>query len=230
MFKDFTVKSKFAMPVGTDAVLLGAWTNVEGARAILDIGTGSGVIALMMAQRSGADTVIDAIEPEKPAAEEAGRNFEASPWAPRLTIQSTALQTYAPKHSYDLIVTNPPYFTNSLLPPDAIRQRARHTLTLSHEHLLEKVSPLLSARGRFSIILPASEAPGFIVTARSFKLFPLRQCQFRSRSAKPPERMMLEMASREGKVEREELILYNSDSHWSDSYWSLTHAFYLKRR
>lgn len=217
------------MPVGTDAVLLGAWTRTEGAGSILDIGTGSGVIALMIAQRSGTSAVIDAIEPEKSAASEAGRNFEASPWAARLTLQTARLQDFTPPYRYDLILTNPPYFANSLLPPDATRQRARHTFTLPHEILLEKVSNILSVDGRFAMILPASGAAGFIARARSFSLFPSRQCEFRSRSAKPPERMLLEMTFHDGTVQHEGLVLYKDDHHWSDHYWLLTRQFYLRR-
>src|SRR6478609_1594941 len=119
------------MKVGTDAVLLGAWVEVEKATRILDIGTGSAVIALMLAQRTSENTRIDALEPDREASEQAQANVLASPWNNRIIVHQTTLQEFHPSNNYDLVVSNPPYFVDSYLPPNANRKLARHNATLS---------------------------------------------------------------------------------------------------
>ena len=145
------------MKVGIDGVLLGAWTNTENAYSILDIGTGSGLISLMLAQNSKA--VIDAIDIDKDAVLQASQNIEQSPWSKQIKVYETSLQKYAEKSSvkYDLIVSNPPYFVNSTKAPKDNRTIARHTDCLSHEELLDNALLLLKPTGRISIILPVSE-------------------------------------------------------------------------
>ena len=153
-FKQFTVwHGQCAMKVGTDGVLLGAWAPVEGARRILDVGTGSGVIALQMAQRApGARILAVEIDPE--AARQAAANVAASPWADRIEVVCTDFARLTTEEPFDLIVSNPPYFVNSLQNPDAQRAKARHSDSLPYDLLLERAAELLAPSGRFALIFP----------------------------------------------------------------------------
>ena len=156
-FKQFAVEQDdVAMKVGTDGVLLGAWANTDNAKRILDIGTGTGVIALQMAQRNPV-AQIHAVEIDETAAHRARANFDLSPWAERMNVEQTAVQEFSPAEKFDLIVSNPPYFVDSLLPPDAKRSTARHTHDLSFEELDSAVCQLLADDGLFALILPVTE-------------------------------------------------------------------------
>src|SRR6187551_2766436 len=145
------------MKVGTDAVLLGAWTNVNDVNRILDIGAGSGVIALMLAQRSGNLVHIDAVEIEKEDAMQARENIQRSPWPECISVHEIPIQKFSPEIKYDLIVSNPPYFNNSFQPPDKKRLHTRHTISLDFTELLSSVARLLQPGGRFNVILPFTE-------------------------------------------------------------------------
>lgn len=217
------------MKVGTDGVLLGAWTNVQHANTILDIGTGSGLIALMLAQRT-ADTVqIDAIEIEQQAFEQACENIRNAPWHHRVKAHRTALQEFVPPHGYDLIVSNPPYFQNSQKPPDEKRVQTRHTTSLSYPELLSSSATLLNNTGRLCVILPFTEGLQFIALARHYKLYCSRQWSFRTRPEKPIERWLLEFSlNSQPTPETAEILLYQHGEEWSDEYRALTKAFYLK--
>ncbi len=153
------------MKVGTDGVLLGAWADCDNAKRILDIGTGTGLIALMMAQRSQAQ--IDAIEIDEHASEQAIENVNRSPWASRVNVINKSLQDYSKveNKAYDLIVSNPPYFQNSMFAPDKKRTDARHNSNLELEDLLKGAKKLLSNDGKLSIILPYLEGNMFILKA-----------------------------------------------------------------
>lgn len=228
-FKKFTVThDRSTHKVGTDGVLLGAWVNVEKATQILDIGTGTGVIALMLAQRSNDKAQIDAIEIESEDATLAAENIRRSPWPEKIQVVNTSIQEFFPPVKYDLIVSNPPYFINSWKPPDNKRSAARHTDELSYVELLQSVSQLLKDEGVFGIILPYLEGTMFIEMARSFKLFPRRQLIFRSRHNKPPERILVEFSRHLVEPESEELILHSEGNDWSEAYKNLTRDFYLK--
>ena len=215
--------------VGTDAVLLGAWVNLrQNEKSVLDVGTGSGILALMMAQRTTPETYIDAVEIDPRDAQQARENFAQSPWDDRIRLHQLAVQEFEPRTDFDLIISNPPYFVNSLIPPDENRSRARHTHHLTFEDLLESVSRLLGRAGRFALILPYTEALRFLTLARRFKLFPLRKPTFRTRPHKPAERLLLELAY-EGTPEREtEIVLYAEGERWSAEYTRLTADFYLR--
>lgn len=227
VFKKFAVRhDRVAMKVGTDGVLLGAWTSVENAQHILDIGTGSGVIALMLAQRTGEGTVIDAVEVSADAAQ-AHENFEASPWKHRLRIHRVSLQQFTPGVHYDLMVANPPYFVESLKPPDEKRTLARHTVTLDHSDILVAAQHMLQPNGRLSLILPFAEAAVFEEQAGQHELFCRRQCAFRSRPTKMPLRYLLEFSRHPGAVEKSEICLYGTGNEPSAEYRSLTGDFYL---
>lgn len=228
-FKKFSVAhDRSTHKVGTDGVLLGAWVNVGHAKRILDIGTGTGVIALMLAQRSIDTAHIDAIEIESGDASQAEENIRRSPWPEKIHVINTSVQAYIPSMKYDLIVSNPPYFINSWKPPDNKRSAARHTHELSYEELLHATSRLLNDQGVFGVILPYLEGTMFIEMAKSSKLFPRRQLIFRSRNNKPPERILVEFSRQQPDPESEELILHSEGNNWSDAYKNLTRDFYLK--
>src|SRR6266850_1577807 len=143
-FKQFIVHhDRCAMKVGTDAVLLGAWAGAAGAKTILDIGTGSGIIALMLAQRTPSYARIDAVEIEQSDFLQASENAQNSPWPEKIIVHHTSIQEYQTDSQYDLIICNPPYFINSLLPPSPFRKQARHAALLPNRDLLTAVKRLL---------------------------------------------------------------------------------------
>lgn len=226
-FKQFSVRHQQSMKVGTDSVLLGAWANVAQVQRILDVGTGSGLLALMMAQRCTAAR-IDAIELDAPAAEEAQFNFAQSPWADRLRLFQGNVLEWQPPHRYELIIANPPYFQNSLLPPAPARAQARHTQTLHAEDLLRWAKPWLTTKGRVSIVLPVTEGEHLSQQRCSFGLFLSRKTIVRSRAHKPPERLLVEFSRETGPPHETELVIHESNDCWSESYRRLTEPFYTK--
>jgi tRNA1Val (adenine37-N6)-methyltransferase len=228
-FKQFNIDhSGSTMKIGTDGVLLGAWTNVINATAILDIGTGSGVIALMMAQRSSPDALIDAVEIERQDADQAQRNISSSPWPGKIKVHNVRIQDFRPEKKYHLIISNPPFFVNSYEPPDHRRVKARHTVALPFEDLLESVIRLLHEHGIFSLILPPQEAQKFILLSSARNLHLNRKWFFRSRTGKPPERWLLEFSKKEAEVQHGEIVLHGNGEEWSEGYAELTRDFYLR--
>ncbi len=216
------------MKVGTDAVLLGAWLNVMHANRILDIGTGSGVIALMLAQRSSEHVHIDAVEIEPQDALQAKENILNSPWPNRISVYELPIQQFTSELRYDLIVSNPPYFNNSFQPPDKKRLHTRHTVSLDFTELLSSVVRLLKPEGKFNLILPFSEGLEFIDLAKQHALFCSRQWSFRPREEKPIERWLLEFQLKSTKKEEGEIIHYTKADQWTEDYKNLTKDFYLK--
>jgi tRNA1Val (adenine37-N6)-methyltransferase len=231
-FKQFEVQhDRSTMKVGTDAVLLGAWAHVANAGRILDIGTGSGIIALMAAQRTAPTTQIDAVEIERQDAVQAAENFSASPWRDRLHIHVSPIQDFPtplPPSLFDVIVSNPPYFINSQEPPNKRRHEARHTVALDHAALLVAAGRLLHLQGTFNVVLPYTEGLQFIALAKQQHFFCTRQYSFRTREGKPIERWLLEFSRKEGETETGEILLYKEKLEWSDRYVELTRDFYLK--
>jgi tRNA1Val (adenine37-N6)-methyltransferase len=229
-FKQFSIRhEKSGMKVGTDGVLLGAWADVSGANHILDIGTGSGVIALMLAQRTNTDSVIDAVEIDEVACEEAGENINASPWSEKISVHHIAIQDFKKEILYDLIISNPPYFLNSYKPPDAKRLAARHTENLSFDDLLEAAQRFLTSTGRLNVILPITEGEQFISLANSKNLVLTRKWTFRTRLEKPVERYLMEFSKYTDKLmDTGEIRLYDQGENWSEEYRELTREFYLK--
>ncbi len=219
------------MKVGTDGVLLGAWVGIRGSeRNILDIGTGSGVIALMMAQRnSGA--MVDAVEIEAESAQQASENFEASDWSDRLVVHHVDIQGFNSDLKYDLIVTNPPYFVESLLSPDAGRTTARHTTQLSFSELIEAVIKRLKPDGRFAMILPVEESQMFDREAEG-RLHLTRRCAVYGREDLAAKRYLSEYVScckSVDKIVEERLVIEGaSRGEYTAEYRELTREFYLK--
>lgn len=229
-FKQFSVHHQNStMKVGTDAVLLGAITDIGKAKNILDVGTGSGVIALMLAQRS--DASIHAIDPDKPSIKEAGENFKASSWEERLSAENITIQNFAESNNpdFDLIVTNPPYFTNALKNPDASKAQARHNDNLSFDELIRNASQLLNSQGKLALILPASEEQSILHIAFTYKLFPNQITYILPREDKSPNRIVLELSKQEtsGKLFSQTLSIRNKTGEYSPEYIALLKNFLL---
>ncbi|HEV8513696.1 MAG TPA: methyltransferase [Cyclobacteriaceae bacterium] len=227
-FKKFIIHhDRCSMKVGTDAVLLGSWTDVNVANQILDVGTGSGVIALMFAQRTNDKVHIDAIEIEKQDAAQAKENVSLSPWSTKVTVSETSFQNFQSTTKYDLVVSNPPYFINSLLPPAPHRQRTRHTEQLTFEELITHSIRLLNSTGTLAVILPVQEGNDFKQLALKNGLHLKRQLAFYSRKEKPQERWLFEFGFELVKPKEEKLILYETGNIKSNDYINLTKDFYL---
>lgn len=227
-FKQFTIRQdRTPMKVGTDGVLLGAWATVEQAACMLDIGTGTGLIALMAAQRN-LSAHIDALEIEPNACQQARENILASPWSQRITVIQTALQDYISPCTYDCILCNPPFFSQSTKTPDKGRTLARHNDSLPHPVLIEQVSRLLSPQGIFCVILPVAEALELIQQARPYRLFPAHITRVLPNPGKPPKRYLVQFAFDPARKQEDELVLELSRHHYSPEYRNLTKAFYLK--
>jgi tRNA1Val (adenine37-N6)-methyltransferase len=228
-FKQFSVRhDRSTMKVGTDGVLLGAWVDIGNCKRILDIGTGSGVIALMLAQRTTSDVTIDAVEVESEDAEQAKENVEQSPWPRRIEVFTSSIQNYTSHELYDLIVSNPPYFNNSAKPPDEKRVQARHTTSLPYDVLLKHVKQLLAPNGRVAVILPFTEGLEFETLTSKQNLYCVRKTGFRTRREKPIERWLMEFSQQSQDKIENEILLYNDGLEWSDDYIRLTRDFYLK--
>lgn len=219
------------MKVGTDGVLLGAWAGTGlSPRRILDIGTGTGLIAIMMAQRFPAAEVVGV---DIDSVEEARRNGDESPWGDRLEFGQCPVQEFHPGEAFDLIVSNPPFFVDSLLPPDEGRSRVRHTLTLSFEDLCRAACRLLNPGGRFAVVLPLTESEQFLRSAvGSFVL--CRRTVVRTTPRRPPKRVLLELErfTPDLKVTPpdEQLLSIGTGRHeeYTGEYRALTGDFYLK--
>lgn len=227
-FKQFTVRhDRCAMKVGTDGVLLGAWTDLSHSRRILDIGTGTGLIALMLAQRC-MDARITAIDLDSAAVEQAQENIQASPWKDRIEALQQDICTYHPNGTFDTIVSNPPYFIDSLKCPDGQRSTARHTDTLDADRLIGKVSELLTSDGQFSIILPAEQTEDLIRVAGEKGLHPSRQTWVITRPGLSPKRILMEFRKIPVTLQPDELVIELERHVYSEEYIALTKEFYLK--
>ena len=216
------------MKVGTDGVLLGAWANINQAERILDVGTGTGLIAIMMAQRSAAK--IHAIEPEKKAYLQASENINNCPWSKRIQIQHTTFQEYILHTNciFDLIISNPPYFADSLPPSEKARNQARHNKTLSHYDLIQGSLKILKPEGRLSVILPYREAHSFINLAEDNQLFCIRKTYVKTKPEKQPKRILLEFSYHSQKPTEDHLIIEKGGRHYfTKEYRALTSDFYL---
>lgn len=230
-FKQFTIhQDRCSMKVGTDGVLLGAWANTDDASFILDVGTGSGLIAIMLAQRA-SEAEIHAVEVDQAAAEQARENMNASPWKDRLKVLNTSIQEYArvAAHGYDLIVSNPPFFSGGTFSHNQDRTSVRHTVKLPHGDLLSAVRNLLSPQGRFSLILPYIEGLRFQELAREYHLYCTRVTEVKPRKDKPVERLLMQFERKEGSLEKGFLTIQHEERNdWTEDYVRLAGDFYLK--
>lgn len=229
-FKRFTVDDSItAMKVGTDGVLLGAWA--AGGRRILDIGTGSGLIALMMAQRFPEAKVVG-IDIDEDACRQAELNVSASPFAGRITIVHSSLQDYTlstPKASFDAIVSNPPYFQNSLKSPDDKRTIARHNDSLSFRDLATCSRQLLAEGGTLSVIGPASAREDIESEAIINGMSVVNECLIKTRINKSARRFMVQMVNGSADTYSSSTeVLNNADGTRTEWYHELTKEFYIR--
>jgi tRNA1Val (adenine37-N6)-methyltransferase len=225
-FKQFAVEQDdVAMKVGTDGVLLGAWADCDDAKRILDIGTGTGVIALMLAQRN-TEAQIHAVEIDETATKRARANFDMSPWAERLEVECCAVQEFNHTEKFDLIISNPPYFVDSLLCPDSKRTTARHTTDLTFEDLDKAVCRLLNKDGKFALILPVEQMEHYISMTQ---LHLVRRCDVCPVVGGAVKRVMTEFAFEPSEVVVESIAIENGRrGDYCEQYMALTKDFYLK--
>lgn len=228
-FKQFHIHhDRCGMKVGTDGVLLGSWADISNKKKILDIGTGSGVIALMLAQRSSSDAIIDAVEINGQAFEQACENVAISPWPKKIKMSHSSIQNFEIETNYDLIVCNPPYFIKSLKPTDQNRAQSRHATDLTYPDLIASAKRLLAPNGILSIVLPIRESTEFSKEAGRLSFFTKRKCSIRTKSAKPIDRILMEFSPGRSVVnEVNELTIQNEKGEWTKSYLELVSPFYL---
>ena len=228
-FRLFTIhQDRCAMKVGTDGVLLGAWAS--GGKQILDIGTGTGLVAIMLAQRFG-DAQVTAVEIDHDAALQAADNISSSPFAQRISVVETSIQNFkgTDTQTFDCIVSNPPFFTDSLKNPDSQRATARHADTLPYRDLFAAVKRLLADDGEFSAIIPSDCLSAFIAEAYLAHLVPVRRLAIRTTPRKQPKRHLVSFghASSAKTATNEERCLMTPDGSRSEWYNTLTSEFYL---
>ncbi len=230
-FKHFTVnQDQCAMKIGTDSVLLGAWSPLDTAPfSVLDIGAGTGVLSLMLAQRSQAQ-VIDALEIDDQAYEQCVDNFEASPWGDRLFCYHADLAEFTEEieETYDLIISNPPFYSEDYKTDNDQRDLARFTDALPFEHLVSSVAQLLSENGVFSVIIPFKETSRFIALASEVQLYPNKILHVKGTATSETKRSLLAFSFRESAIKTETLVIETARHQYTAEYITLTKDFYLK--
>ena len=231
-FKQFAIEQdRCAMKIGTDGVLLGAWAPIDNHPfSILDIGTGTGIIALMLAQRSAAQQ-IDALEIDEAAYEQATDNFENSPWNDRLFCFHAGLDEFIeePEEEYDLIVSNPPFYSEDYKTENESRDLARFQDAMPFEQLLEAADLLLSEHGIFAVIIPFKEEENFIAFANEFELYPLKITRVKGTPTTEIKRSLLAFSRNETTdLPIDELVIETARHVYTQEYIGLTKDFYLK--
>jgi tRNA1Val (adenine37-N6)-methyltransferase len=228
-FKQFTIhQDKSAFKVGTDGVLLGAYADVTGVKRILDIGSGTGLVAIMLAQRSEAEII--ALEPDIESYMQACDNVMECKWKNRIKVENISLQDYLPgEEKFDLIVTNPPYFKNSLKSPDPRKSVTRHNDSLTSEEILRGVLRLINDEGRLQLIMPYAEGNVFIAEAHEYGLCCFNILKIRSLPTEKIERMIISFSRERRKVTVKFLTIEHGSRHdFTEEYINLTKDFYLK--
>ncbi len=206
-FKQFTIhQDRCALKVGTDGVLFGAWVDHTGADRILDIGTGTGLLALIAAQRN-ARAHIDAVEIDPEAAAQAAENAAASPWADRVRVHAMDVRRMRTAEPFDLIVCNPPYYADYSRSPDVRIDLAKHSGELRFPELIEAVEHLLAPQGTFNVIIPLNRETEFLREAQRIGLFPVRRCTVRYVAHRPPKRVLLALERSGAPVQEDELTI-----------------------
>ena len=237
-FKQFSIADdRCAMKVGTDGILLGAWANPGSATRIADFGSGSGLIALMLAQRTADNVRIDAVEIDSESACQAAGNIDASPWSSRVSVHSVPVQQFVRRvnGALDHIVCNPPFFETGLPSPAHGRARARHTQWLSREALFQSAALALRASGRISLIAPYSDLEAITETARDSGLHLGRLTLVSPLPGRPPKRILAEYSKNpEDLIDRDgtrinQLVIEHQHHQYTEAFLELTGAFYLKR-
>lgn len=227
-FKHFSLfHHRSTMKVGTDAILLGRWTEVKPTDVVLDIGTGCGLLSLMLAQKGVAQ--VDAVDIDRASVEEAKVNFKASQWRDQLKAHCADIVEYQPNGKYDLIVSNPPFFSRFSKCDSERKSRARHTdLTLSNETLCQTVCRLLKPDGRFSVVLPYLESVGFLKVAESNGLHLRRRMTIIPIAGKEPNRVNLELGFGSSEtVMEEEFVIRDESNRFTAQYGEFLKDYYL---
>ncbi|MGQ1888935.1 tRNA1(Val) (adenine(37)-N6)-methyltransferase [Thermophagus sp. OGC60D27] len=231
-FKQFSIRQdKAIMKVGTDGVLTGVWTPIpDHTKSMLDVGAGTGLIALILAQRC-CEAQIDAVELDDPSCDDMEANFEASPWANRLSVYRSSFQTFCDTvgKQYDLIVCNPPFFSGGMKNPSARKALARHNHALSHVDLIEGIKKSLRQTGVFSLILPVLDYENFRLEAARRGLYEYRLLKIRPTPSKSVKRVISVWGLQLPRValQAEELVIELSRHHYSEEFRTLTRDFYL---
>ena len=231
-FKQFAInQDRCAMKIGTDAVLLGAWCPIDNnPKSILDIGAGTGILALMLAQRTNADQ-IDALEIDEEAYEQCVENFEASAWADKLFCYHAGLDEFVdePEDEYDLIISNPPFYSEDFKTENEQRDLARFQDAMPFEDLIEAADLLLSENGTFAVVIPYKEEERFIDLCAEYELYPVKATRVKGSHKTPIIRSLLAFKRFELSVlTADELVVEINRHEYTDDYINLTQDFYLK--
>jgi tRNA1Val (adenine37-N6)-methyltransferase len=226
-FKQFrVVQEKAAMKVGIDGVLLGAWADLNGAARVLDVGTGTGLLALMAAQRGAV--AVDAVEIEPEAASEAFFNFQHSKWPSQINLSVCSFQDFRAETKYSRIISNPPFFENGSRSSNSKKAQARHSDTLSLKELLGKAEGLLAESGKISLILPTDKEVHLDRLLRALNLHINRFCRVAPDETRKPHRILAELSKHPGTPDEHDLFIRDAASgNYSDQYRELTKDFYL---
>jgi tRNA1Val (adenine37-N6)-methyltransferase len=229
-FQQFEVfHDRCGMKVGTDGVLLGVWVHLRGAHRILDVGAGSGLISLILAQRTvGLDTKIVGVEIDLDAALQAQENANRSPYVSRLRIEQSDCRTFRDGF-FDLMVSNPPFFRKSLQAPARVRNQARHDESLSYEELVAMATRLLSDEGRLAVVLPYDAEALFEDICWRNCLYVARRCDVSFVEGQAPRRVLLECSRRRNVIDRSILALETTEHQRTDAFLALTSDFYLTK-
>ena len=227
VFKQFKVEhDQCAMKVSTDGILLGAWAKLTNGQRALDIGTGTGLLALMCKQRA-VDLAITAVEIDEAAYQQAKQNITQSPW-PDIALYHQRIQEFEADALFDVAISNPPYFNNSLKGDDAARNAARHTDGLSFAQLISAFKRLTHDAALFNLILPSSEAQIFIAEATAQGLYLQHHCLVQTKKTKPATRSLMCFGYQEVDCNPQHLIIHNEGGQYSDDFVNLCKDFYLK--
>ena len=226
-FKEFTIhQNNAAMKIGTDGILLGAWADLSDKKKGIDIGSGTGVISIMLCQRNEI-LEIDSIEVSERAVVDAKKNIKNCKWNKRIKLKHTDLKLFSTENKYDLIISNPPYFKKSLKPKDLDRLKARHEESLNYKDVLNFSEKHLLKKGTINLILPIDQKQEVIEYAGKFGLYISKECIVSPKPNKNPHRLLIELSKTKKILESQSLIIENDGRHnYTDNYKKLTREFY----
>lgn len=226
-FKQFIIgQNHAAMKVSTDGILLGAWAPLNGAGKIIDVGSGTGLLSLMLKQRA-PQSEVHAVELDNDAIFDAKQNIAQSPW-PDIQLHHCAIQKFDAQGNFDLMISNPPYFNDSLKAQTPQRSRARHTDSLSFLELLQAFKQLTNPNGHLAIVLPLYESEHICEVASKVGVFVIKRCEVKATPKKAVSRCLLYFSKIRGECVSSELTIYDQQNHYSDDYVALCREFYLK--